>query len=297
MSRKKTRDRSARKARRQVARLGHQLRAFDLNVPVLSSLRATDGSLQTPKPLVYGTAFPLAPGLFATAAHVIEAAAADGTPGLSYVSSAADPMVHYAVKSYELVKAIDLAILEAPSLAKLPAFPIDFDRKLEFLANASALGFPLAMDAEFVTCIPRAFGGHVVRRRELYQLPGQPPGYELSFPAPEGLSGAPLVSTHYGKAFCYGYIIQQSTLGIGDHRAAVAIAVDVDVLLSVKTKYTSSGALAQLFGRTPVDAHKPSPKQLPGGASGFTLTELEEGWPDDDLPSLDEPTPEPQNTK
>jgi len=189
MSRKKTRDRSARKARRQVARLGHQLRAFDLHVPVLSSLRATDGSLQTPKPLVYGTAFPLAPGLFATAAHAIEAAAADGTPGLSDVSNADDPMVHYAVKSYELVKAIDLAILEAPSLANLPAFPIDFDRKLEFLANASALGFPLAMDAEFVTCIPRAFGGHVVRRRELYQLPGQPPGYELSFPAPEGLSG------------------------------------------------------------------------------------------------------------
>jgi hypothetical protein len=268
-------------------RMGHQVRAFDVHVPVLSYVRRDGGGIETPKPLVYGTAFPIASGVFATAAHVMTAAKADGTPGLSYMTAAGDNMMLHEIKDYEIVSAIDLALISCPSLAKLPPLPIDFDRTLDFLANASALGFPLAMEAEFVTCIPRAFGGHIVCRRELYHLPGQPAGYEVDFATPEGLSGAPLISTHFGKAFCYGYIIQQSRLGIGDRTTDVGIAVDIRALLSSKSAYAPGGQLARLFGRDPVAPHKPSPKRLPGGAGGFTLDEqLDEGWPDD-LPPVD----------
>lgn len=284
MSRKKHRDRSDRRVRRQQAHVGHRLRAFDLHVPVFAYIRKPDGSIETPSAVIYGTAFPIASGIFATAAHVIEAAAADGTPGLSYVSAAADKMVHYPIQSHQLYLAIDLALIECPSLKRLPPTPIDFDRKLEFLSNASALGFPLALDAEFVTCIPRAFGGHVVTRRELYHLPARPPGYEVSFASPQGLSGAPLISTHFGRAFCYGDMIQQSTLGVGDHKTSVGIAVDIGELLSVKSSYAPEGLLARLFGREPVPERAPSPRRLPGGAGGFRIEDLDKGWPDDDLP-------------
>ena len=169
--------------------MGHDIRAFDVHVPVFAYIEKPGGGIETPKPIIYGTAFPVAPGIFATAGQVIKAAAADGKPGLTYVNPGAEIPLHQ-IKTYELVEAIDLALVESPSLRKLAPIPLDFDRRLDFLANASALGFPMALDAEFVTCIPRAFGGHVVTRRELYQLPAQPPGYELSFPAPEGLSGA-----------------------------------------------------------------------------------------------------------
>jgi hypothetical protein len=39
----------------------------------------------------------------------------------------------------------------------------------------------------------RAFKGYVVTRRALRHLPAAPPGYEISFIPPIGLSGAPLM--------------------------------------------------------------------------------------------------------
>src|SRR5207244_12245499 len=70
---------------------------------------------------------------------------------------------------------------------------LNFDHQLDMLDPASSIGFPWSLDPEWVTVVPRALRGHVVTRRELYQLRAQPPGYELSFHAPRGISGGPLV--------------------------------------------------------------------------------------------------------
>lgn len=274
------RDRSERAARRQVQHRGHGLKAFDLHLPVFAFAPGEDGNVRTPKPIVYGTAFPVGPGLFATAAHVVDGAQADGIVGLSHITVAGASAPVHEVQAIEKCDAIDLALLRCDSLSHLQPIPIDFDRRLDFLANVSSVGFPMSLEVEFVTCIPRAFGGHVVTRRELYHLPGQPAGYEVSFYAPQGLSGAPLISTHFGKAYCYGYVIQQSTIGMGDQKTPVGIAVDIGAMLSVKSKFGPQGALAGVFGREFVAAPRPSERRLPGGVPPPSASDLTD-WPDD----------------
>ena len=68
--------------------------------------------------------------------------------------------------------------------------PIDFGR-LKMFDEVTAIGFPFSIDPERLTWICRGFKGHVVTSREMYHISAQPPGYELSFVPPPGLSGAP----------------------------------------------------------------------------------------------------------
>jgi hypothetical protein len=252
----------------------------DLHLPVFSVNRDDGASVSTAKLVIYGTAFPVAPGYFATASHVLRDAAADGEPVLSLVEGAGAEFKMYRITQAERVDAIDFALLECPSLAHLAPLPIDFDRRLGMLRSASAVGFPVAVEAEYVHAIARGFAGYVVCRRELYHLPGQPPGYELSFSAPQGLSGAPLISAELsnGEPFCYGWIVQQGTLGVGDEKTAVGVAVSVETLLSVNSKMLNR-PLAALWGREFVTPAPRSAKRLPGGVDPQD-TDPESGWPD-----------------
>jgi hypothetical protein len=240
------------------------------------------GGIQTQKPIAYGTAFPIAPGVFATAAHVVHDADVDGEPVLAVVSGAGGTKIRpYRIEQFEQVKAIDLGLLYCSTLRHLPPMPLDFDRPLGMLARVTAIGFPFALDAEYVTVVPRGFGGHVVTRRELYHLPGQPPGYEVSFCAPQGLSGAPLISMAFGEPRCYGYIVQQSTIGTAEALMPAGIAVGIEAVLSVMSK--DGEHLAHLFGREfrPFAA-------TPRRSAQFVLPDdLDTGWPDDDLPPSD----------
>ena len=116
------------------------VQTWDAHLPVLAAFRTPLGTVETPKALAYGTAFPIAPGILLTAGHVVKDAAADGVPALTVVRPGEQAIVHEIV-DYELVDAIDLAILRSPSLEKLPALEIDFDRPLEMLMPAQAIGF------------------------------------------------------------------------------------------------------------------------------------------------------------
>ena len=260
------------------------LRAFDFNLPVFAYQRRENGSLETPKPVIYGTAFPIAPGLFATAGHVVRDADADGRVGLSYFTGAGEPVVHHHVPACEYIREIDLGLMQCPSLAHLAPIALEFDRQLDMLHPAMAMGFPMALDVEFVSCVPRGFEGSVVTRRQLYHLPAQPPGYELSFFAPQGLSGAPLMSMVHGTPRCYGYVVQQSTIGLGPEKTPVGLAVSIEVLLTVKTSFAADGYLASVFGKHHVLPRRPAQKKLPGGMRQTPAEDLEHGWPDDDLP-------------
>jgi len=117
----------------------------------------------------------------------------------------------------------------------------------------------------------------VVARRDLRQLARQPTGYEVSFFAPQGLSGAPLVSTAHGAPRCYGYMIQQGTLGLGSDVTPVGIAVGIEVLLTIQF---DGRPLAQTFGREPVVARAPVAPSLPGGLP-LAIDAGVDGWPDD----------------
>jgi hypothetical protein len=245
---------------------------------VLAVRRRLDGTAYSPHAIVYGTAFPIGRGLFVTAAHVLAGASGDGQPALGVIV-AGQPVRPYRVSLGEQFDAVDLAVMRCEPLDHLPPLPLDFDQPLGLLSEASAVGFPLALDAEHVTISPRGFAGHVVARRPMYQMPQQPVGYELSFFAPRGLSGAPLISTFHGAPRCYGYIVQQSSLGLGPDVTPVGIAVSIEVLLGIVFDGTP---LARVFGRELVQLEPPTPAPLAGGVPQIDLATLEEGWPDDE---------------
>ena len=80
-----------------------------------------------------------------------------------------------------------------------------------------------------------------------------------------------------GDHRCYRYIIQQATLGSGEEKAVVGVAVEIGVLLTLKTDFLDIGALATRFGRDLVEPRRPSPVQLPGGRRPIPETG---GWPE-----------------
>ena len=254
------------------------VRVLDLHLAVVAVQRKPDGGFEVPKPIIYGTAFPVLPGLLVTAGHVADHAHTDGMIGLVRIGPDGQIKVS-AVRDCEVFSSIDVALLDCPGLNELVPLPIDFDHQLGMLDPAYAIGLSSALDPEWVTLVPRAFRGHVVTRREMYQLRAQPPGYELSFHAPQGLSGAPLVSHIRGSQCCYGYMIQQATIGSGQHETVVGIAIDISVLLSLRTQVQDRGVLAEAFGRLPVELPTPSPVQLPGGRRIPVIDPSD--WPDD----------------
>ena len=63
------------------------------------------------------------------------------------------------------------------------------------LTDVLAFGYPFGLDLHNLTLRARALKGHIVcaDRAGAAELPGRPHIYELSFQAPRGLSGAPLL--------------------------------------------------------------------------------------------------------
>jgi hypothetical protein len=187
----------------------------------------------------------------------------------------------YRVKDWEEIKAIDLALIRCPELAsEIVHMPMSFE-PLDVFDEVSAVGYPFSMDAERLVVVHRGFAGHVVTRREMFHIPGQPPGYELSFRAPRGLSGAPLVARHAdGGTYCHGVVVQDMGIDIdqvgGLH---VGIAVAADALLSVTTSFSSTGYLATLLGRAFVPRRAPTPVRNPNMVAHEAS---EDGWPTGD---------------
>jgi Trypsin-like peptidase domain len=249
---------------------------IDLHFPVLALKRGVPKA-ETSRPIVYGTAFPIGPGVLLTAGHVWEAAFADGIPILSKIPVPGGTFRPLQVDDAELFRTIDVALISCPALGDVMPLPLDFDRRLAIGDPAYAIGFPMAVDAEWVSIVHRGFTGHVITRREMYHIPGQPPGYELSFYAPQGLSGAPLVSHVGGDHRCYGYIVQQSTISAGRETTPIGIAVDIVSLLALNSKILR-GPVAHHFGREPI-VIRATPPQRPGGVDVVDISV--EGWPDE----------------
>jgi hypothetical protein len=258
----------------------------DLHFAIVSG--APSGpSFSVTSPIVYGTAFPLLPGLLATAGHVLKAAASDGKPAAVRLE-VTEKGVGFDVRqlsAWEIFDDIDFALMLCPGLIAHPiCWPVSFE-PLPILQDVSALGFPAAVDPEHLAMVIRGFKGHVVTRRRMLHVKGQPPGYELSMPAPRGLSGAPLVSFDPKNGNrCHGYVVQQMHIDASgeDPGTPVAIAIDSSIFLSIKTKLVPSGVLASVWEQP----FKPLSPKMP--VTNPMLVQPDhslEGWPDDDLPS------------
>lgn len=112
------------------------------------------------------------------------------------------------MQDFEIFDGIDLALLYCPDLS-VEILPFSFT-PLNFLVDVFTMGFPFGFEPPVYHL--RAFKGHVVTRRGLTSLTGVPPGYELSFVPPPGLSGAPLLTLlPDGSPVVTGMVLQHHT--------------------------------------------------------------------------------------
>src|SRR5262249_28734623 len=125
------------------------------------------------------------------------------------------------VQAFEFFDRIDVAIMACPLRAEIAQFRFV---PLDFLEECVCFGYPFGLEPP--RSYLRAFKGHVVTRRTLTTLPGQPPGYELSLVPPPGLSGAPvLVGRPPAVA---GMMLKHHTAEFRGRQMDLGIAIDIE---------------------------------------------------------------------
>ncbi len=167
------------------------------------------GGNKTAVTTVYGTAFMLGGGIFMTAAHVLKGAKARQSYCLGF-GGGTERLQIADIVEVEYVDQYDVAFgsigEDIPSFVSLP-WRLGW---LNHLDDVETGGFPHAFDAKAYFIVARAFKGYVVSRRDNYGCPlfqGPAAVYEVSFPAPVGLSGAPLLWEFGGIKSVVGMIV------------------------------------------------------------------------------------------
>ncbi len=201
--------------------------------------------------LFYGTAFCLAKDLFLTAAHVFKDAQGDSEVALARLTLG--NFQAQTVHDFELFDSIDLALLYCPGLMA-EILPFNFS-PLDFLVDVFSFGYPFGSEHPFYYL--RAFKGHVVTRRRLSSLNGLPPGYEVSFVPPPGLSGAPLLTLLPDKSpVISGIILQHHTAEYRERKMDLGLALDIEELLTLESRIVG-GSIAEILFQQPRLERKP----------------------------------------
>ncbi len=192
----------------------------------------------------YGTAFSITTDLFLTAAHVFKDAQGAGEVALARLTPG--NLHAQTVSDFEIFDDIDLALLSCINLSA-EILPFNFT-PLNFLADVFTMGYPFGFEPPVYHL--RAFKGHIVTRRSLTSLPGIPPGYELSFVPPPGLSGAPLLTLlPDGSPVITGMVLQHHTAEYRERRMELGIALDIEEILTLYSRIVGGNIAERLFNR------------------------------------------------
>ncbi|HUY90248.1 MAG TPA: hypothetical protein VMV10_16035 [Pirellulales bacterium] len=145
---------------------------------------------------VFGTAFCIGNDFYLTAGHCVMALEGSEVAGLGFggfrEGLISGPLGIARVKRTETVDEYDVGIIEAEQIPDVGTPPWLFGHCAP-LTDVRTGGFPFALDHEAGIVTSRAFKGYIVAFVEKFrELKAGPTVYELSFPAPKGLSGAPL---------------------------------------------------------------------------------------------------------
>ncbi len=188
------------------------------------SVLACDAPDATPTQIC-GTAFAIGGGYFVTAAHVLDTVLESRAPSLGFLPDQAPlgPVAYYQapITRHEIVRGLDLGII---ACAGGPYGTFQwFGRDVALLTNVLAGGYPYALERDRLQVFVRAYRGSIASAHQIYQLPDEPGGYELSFPAPRGLSGAPLLLQQM-PPIVVGYIVENGRSGmlVMSHRESIA---------------------------------------------------------------------------
>ncbi|MCI5137032.1 MAG: serine protease [Candidatus Electrothrix sp. AR1] len=137
---------------------------------------------------IYGTAFSIGSGFFLTAAHVINSVREHKWHGLGYSENKI--WLSCVSTDFETIVDYDIGILKVQSIDCLE---MDWDNNtLPMSQRVLTAGYPYSFDNHNMAINIRAFSGYIVSDPQFYSLPAKPSVYELQFPCPRGLSGAPL---------------------------------------------------------------------------------------------------------
>lgn len=200
----------------------------------------------------YGTAFAITGEHFLTAWHVWDAASHNGDVALGRLGPP-QPLIQL-VDDVDAYPDIDLALLHCRGL-DAETLPVTFDA-LPWFADVAAMGFPFGMEiartrGESHIYQLRAFKGHIVNRCGLTILNARPPGYELSFIPPPGLSGAPLIFAKApGSVEVKGIVLKHQTTELGDgRRMELGLALDLEELLTLESRILGGSVAEKIFNR------------------------------------------------
>lgn len=170
-----------------------QLSAFDHVFPVMQGhAGATSDTKQAIQ--VSGTAFSIGGDILITAGHALRAVLQDTGCDLGVLQDGkrwlASPC-----SAVEEFPTHDIAIVKAPRLLGIAkALPWRV-APLAMLDAVGTVGYAYGLDLARGTLSVRAFNGYVVSATTSTHLETERHSYELSFPSPRGLSGAPLWTT------------------------------------------------------------------------------------------------------
>ncbi len=186
----------------------------DITLPVFGS----DTIEATPR-ITAGTAFGIGGGYFLTAAHVVQTVAELGlvlSVGAFMKPDKPDSLGKWGkakVTSCELFEDYDLALMEC---GEFPHTVLPWlTEPVDMLTTVISGGYPYAHEAEKQILYHRAFSGSISAHRHYLGLGAQPPVYELTFAAPRGLSGAPvLVRGLLNPPHVVGYVIKNAKSGM-----------------------------------------------------------------------------------
>jgi V8-like Glu-specific endopeptidase len=153
--------------------------------------------LGAPSNELCGTCFAIGEGVFVTAAHVIRCAKSHPVAAVVFVpmgsGTGSTGSMEARIEDYELFDDHDLGLFTCEG------GPYDvrswIRQRVNPLTDTTCFGYPYGLDHQLKRITIRFFRGVISAQHPIEQLTASPDGYELSFPAPRGLSGAPVLAT------------------------------------------------------------------------------------------------------
>jgi hypothetical protein len=206
------------------------VKATDFVLPVMGTVPAGDKYVSRE---ACGTAFHIGAGVYLTAAHVLARAQTFPMPGLGVLWPADTGNLHRLGET-ESFNDFDLAIFRAS---------VTFGAMLKWSLTPAALldevrtfGYPWGYDPSSNHLNVRGFRGEVVGGCVIERLPAQPPGLELSFPCPRGLSGAPVIRIDPAPQRIIGVVIASTITDVTVYREEEKSIEDGKETIFIKTE-------------------------------------------------------------
>lgn len=169
---------------------------------------------------VYGSAFCVGGNLFMTAGHCIVNAKTHPVWGVGRLNTSSLQWFAHPATDSEIHDTLDIGLIQA-EVADVSTFPWVLE-EMPGLMDVKTAGYTDGFDPKSSILNIKSFKGYVLAGQPLYDHPGSPRGYELSFVVPMGLSGAPTLEDRND--------LKVRGVIIGQRRTEMTLDVDEEII-------------------------------------------------------------------